>query len=229
MASIHQLIARLGGQPIDQALLKTALTHSSFVNDHPERADTSSNERLEFFGDAVVDFVAAQLVYERFPQRGEGDLSELRAALVKTSALADYARALGLGAYIRLGRGEESSGGRARDALLADTFEALVAAIYLGAGPEQARAMLLPFFEGRLATLDIDTLRLNYRTLLQERIQGQRGITPRYRTLSESGPDHQREYVVAVLIGDEQVGVGSGHSKQIAAQAAARAALEALG
>lgn len=229
MPSIHQLITRLGGFPIDQQLLSMALTHSSFVNEHPERVAAGSNERLEFLGDAFVDFVAAQLVFERFPERNEGDLSEARSALVKTQALANYARQIDLGSYVRMSRGEEANGGRKRESLLADTFEAVIAAVYLSAGPEQARTLLLPFYEEQLASLDIDRLRLNFRTLLQERIQANQGITPHYQTLTESGPDHQRQYQIAVYVGDQQVGVGTGHSKQQAAQAAAQVALERLG
>jgi ribonuclease-3 len=187
-----------------------------------------SSERLEFLGDGILNYLAGALVFERFPERGEGDLSELRAALVRTSALANFARSFDLGAYLRLSRGEESSGARTREALLADTFEALLAALYLDGGLECVRAFVMPLFERQLATINPNALRLDYRSMLQERIQAQRGVTPRYVTTGEQGPDHRREYTIEVLYGDVSLGVGQGHSKQAAAQAAARAALAQL-
>jgi ribonuclease-3 len=226
--ALTKLIERLGTPVANQLLLKSALTHSSFLNEHYEEHDLMSSERLEFLGDAVLSYLAAALVFERFPGRGEGDLSELRTMLVRTATLADFARSFDMGAYVRLSRGEESSGARQRDALLADIFEAVVAALYLDSGVETVRAFVLPLFEQRLASVDLQRLRMDYRSVLQERIQAQHGITPRYVTIAERGPDHQREYTIEVLIGQERLGIGQGHSKQAAAQAAAQAALQHL-
>lgn len=184
-----------------------------------------SNERLEFLGDCILNYIAGALVFERFPQRGEGDLSELRAVLVRTSALATFARMFDLGAYLRLNKGEDAHGARNREALLADTFEAVIAALYLDSGIETVRSLILPLFEQRLLSVNPNALRLDYRSMLQERIQAERGITPRYTTIAERGPDHQREYTIEVFCAEQRLGTGTGHSKQAAAQAAAHAAL----
>ncbi|MDZ4719092.1 MAG: ribonuclease III [Roseiflexaceae bacterium] len=225
MPSLNKLIERLGIPVHNQRLFLAALTHSSFLNEHPQEGDLMSNERLEFLGDAVLNYVAGALVFERFPDRGEGDLSELRATLVRTSSLAAFARNFDLGAYIRLNKGEEAGGARKREALLADTFEALIAAVYLDSGMETVRVLALPLFEQRLESVNPNALRLDYRSMLQERIQAERGITPLYITIAERGPDHKREYTIEVLCGQERLGIGEGHSKQAAAQAAAQAAL----
>jgi ribonuclease III len=230
MASLDTLIARLGVGFSDQRLLRSALVHRSFLHEHPEQAgDLASNERLEFLGDAIINYTAAMLVFERFPERGEGDLTVLRAALINTSTLAGFARSFGLGAYIRLSKGDDASNGRERDALLADTFEALVAAITLDSGLAAAQAFMMPLFEQELDHIQAHGLPLDYKSRLQQRIQAERNITPRYHTVSASGPEHRREFVIEVLAGDESLGVGRGPSKQAAAQAAAQAALEQRG
>ncbi|MFL5804009.1 MAG: ribonuclease III [Roseiflexaceae bacterium] len=230
MASLDTLIARLGVGFSDQRLLRSALVHRSFLHEHPEQAsDLASNERLEFLGDAIANYTAAALVFERFPERGEGDLTVLRAALINTSTLAGFARSFGLGAYIRLSKGDDASNGRERDALLADTFEALVAAIALDSGLAAAQAFMMPLFEQELEHIQAHGLPLDYKSRLQQRIQAERNITPRYHTVSVSGPEHRREFVIEVLAGEESLGVGQGLSKQAAAQAAAQAALEQLG
>jgi len=148
VASLDTLIARLGVSFSNQRLLRSALVHRSFLHEHPEQAiELASNERLEFLGDAIINYTAATLVFERFPERGEGDLTLLRAALINTSTLAGFARMFDLGIYIRMSRGDEAGNGRQRDALLADTFEAVVAAIGLDSGLAAAQAFLMPLFE----------------------------------------------------------------------------------
>jgi ribonuclease-3 len=230
MPSLDTLIARLGVSFSNQRLLRSALVHRSFLHEHPEQAnDLASNERLEFLGDAIANYTAATLVFERFPERGEGDLTVLRAALINTSTLAGFARSFGLGAYIRLSKGDDASQGRERDTLLADTFEALVAAIALDSGLAAAQAFLMPLFEQELEHIQAYGLPLDYKSRLQQRIQAERNITPRYHTVSVSGPEHRREFVIEVLAGDEHLGIGRGLSKQAAAQAAAQAALEQFG
>jgi ribonuclease-3 len=227
--SLDTLLANLGVTFGDQRLVRSALVHRSFAHEHPDQAfDLIDNERLEFLGDGIVNYIAATLVFERFPERGEGELTMLRSALINTATLAGFARSFDLGAYIRLSKGDESSNGRQRDALLADTFEALVAAMYLDGGLAAAQTFVLPLFEQQLARIEAQGLPLDFKSRLQQRIQAERNITPRYHTVSVAGPEHRREFVVEVLAGGERLGVGQGASKQQAAQAAAQAALEQL-
>jgi ribonuclease III len=227
--SIDKLQARLGVRFADARLLQSALVHRSFLHEHPEQGvGLTDGERLEFLGDAILNYLAATLLFDRFPNRGEGELTGLRAALVKTTTLAGFARELGLGSYIRLSKGEEINGARDRDALLADTFEALVAAIYLDQGIETCQVFVNLLFEQQLALIEAHGLALDYKSQLQQRIQAERNITPRYHVVAEEGQDPRREYTIEVLAGDERLGIGQGPSKQAAAQAAARAALEYL-
>jgi ribonuclease-3 len=229
MPSLDTLIARLGVMFTDRRLLQSALVHRSFIHEHPDRAvDLVDNERLEFLGDAIVNYGAATLVFERFPERGEGELTMLRSALINTATLASFARAFDLGAHVWLSKGDEAGNGRQRDALLADTFEALVAALYLDQGLDSALAFVTPLFEQELARIAAHGLPLDYKSQLQQRVQAARNVTPRYQTISVSGPEHRREFVIEVLAGEERLGIGQGGSKQAAAQAAAQAALEQL-
>jgi len=227
--SLDTLIARLGVTFADRRLLQSALVHRSFLHEHPERTpNLVSNERLEFLGDSVVNYLAATLVFERFPDRGEGELTMLRAALINTATLAGFARAFDLGDYVRLSKGDDVGNARQRDTLLADTFEALLAAIYLDRGLDAVRDFILPLFEQELAEISIHGLPLDFKSRLQQRIQADRNITPRYLTTSVTGPEHRREFVVEVFAGDDRLGVGQGASKQAAAQRAAQMALEQL-
>lgn len=229
MPSLATLQQRLGLDFSDPRLLESALIHRSFLHEHPEHGvGLIDNERLEFLGDAILNYLTATLLFERYPERGEGGLTALRSALVKTNTLAGFARAINLGAYIRLSKGEEQSGARERAALLADMFEALVAAIYLDQGIDAASAFVGQFFAPQLAQIEAHGLSLDYKSRLQQRIQAERNLTPRYRVIAESGQDPRREYTIEVLAANEQLGVGAGPSKQAAAQAAARSALERL-
>jgi ribonuclease-3 len=228
--SLDRLQERLGIVFTDPRLLQSALIHRSFLHEHPDQGvGLIDIERLEFLGDAILTYLAATLLFDRYPDRGEGALTSLRAALVKTTTLAEFARNLGLGNYIRLSKGEEQSGARARDALLADTFEALVAAIYLDKGVAVAQSFATELFEQRLTQIEQHGLALDYKSQLQQRIQAERNITPRYQVVAEAGQDPHREYTIEVRAGNERLGCGQGPSKQSAAQAAARAALEQLG
>jgi ribonuclease-3 len=213
----------------DERLLQSAFVHRSYLHEHPERRPGMvANERLEFLGDSVLNFVTAAWLYARFPARSEGELTHLRAALVRTTTLADFARSLDLGPQIKISRGEDTPAARNRAALLADVFEAVIGAIYLDQGLDAARDFVLPFLERQVAAIEAGAVEIDYRTRLQEQAQARLGHTPVYRTLSESGPDHMREFTLEVLVAAERLGVGSGPSKQAAAQAAARAALERL-
>lgn len=227
MPAIDKLMSALDVQFSDPELLQSALTHRSYVHEHYQ-SSLEPNERLEFLGDSVLNFLTAQFLYKTFPNEGEGQLTAMRAALVRTGTLARFARELGIGTYLKLGKGEEHSGGRERDNLLADAFEAIVAAIYLDQGMDAADAFLLPLLEAEGARMAVHGLQLDDKSRLQERVQSERNQTPRYRTLSAEGPDHNRTFTIEVYAGGERLGVGVGNSKQAAAQAAARAALEHL-
>jgi ribonuclease-3 len=210
----------------DKSLLDRALTHRSFLNENP-RWGLEDNERLEFLGDAVLDFVVGEYLYHHFPEGREGELTSLRAALVRTETLARFARQIHLGTYLRLGRGEAESGGRGRPALLCSAFEALVGAIYLDQGIEGVADFVLQFIASAVPRILAQELDRDTKSRLQEWSQGRWHLTPVYRTVAERGPDHAKEFTVQVLIGDEVYGRGSGPSKQAAEQAAARAALAA--
>jgi ribonuclease-3 len=211
----------------DPSLLERALTHRSYLNEHPG-STLEDNERLEFLGDAVLDFVAGAWLYNRFPEMREGRLTSLRAALVNTDALAGLALRVGLHEHIRLGRGEAVSGGRGRTSLLADAFEALLGALYLDQGLDAVKTyleQLLPEEVDRILAAESDR---DAKSILQEWSQAEFGITPRYRTVAEEGPDHAKLFTVEVYIGDGVAGRGEGLSKQAAAQAAASDALQRM-
>jgi ribonuclease-3 len=196
------------------------------VNEHPEEGE-DHNQRLEFLGDAVVDFVAAGWVYRHYPGFSEGPMTRLRAALVRTETLAGLARQLGIGLLLRLGRGEEESGGRTREANLCDAFEAAMGALYLDAGLDAVRAFLEPLVAPVARYTLAAEADLDAKSRLQEWSQAELGVTPRYCIVSEQGPDHAKVFVAEVLLTDVQTARGQGRSKQAAEQAAAQAALEA--
>ncbi len=221
------LAERLGLQFSDVLLLSRALTHRSYLNEHPEALE--DNERLEFLGDAVLDFIVGAWLYNRYPEMPEGDLTRMRSALVHTEQLATFARQIRLGEAMRLGRGEMQAGGRQRSALLCDTFEALIGAIYLDGGIQSVTNFMDPFLEVAADDILVNRKNEDPKSLLQEWAQSQGHLTPVYVTRSSYGPDHSKIFEVIVLIGGEVHGGGSGPSKQAAAKAAAREALLKLG
>lgn len=210
----------------DRSLLSQALVHRSYLNENPD-SRLVSNERLEFLGDAVLDVLAAEFLFLRYPEKEEGELTLWRSALVRTETLADFARQLDLGRFLVLGRGVEVEGGRGRPTLLATAFEALLGAIYLDQGMEVARRFLQPFLERALEESS-GRPPLDYKSALQIEVQGRLGITPHYRTVDVRGPDHARTFRVEVWAGERLLGTGEGPSKQLAQQEAARLALERL-
>lgn len=225
--ALDDYLTQVGLTLRDRALLDTALVHRSFAHESWE-TPLESNERLEFLGDAVLNFLTARYLFETYPDKSEGELTSLRAAVVRESALAQFARRLGIGNALRLGKGVEQSGGRERDSLLSDGFEALIGAIFLDGGVDAAICFWTPFLETEVRGIVERGLSLDERTRLQERMQGERNQTPQYRTVGAEGPDHNRRFTIEVWAGDELLGTGDGSSKQAAAQAAARAALEHL-
>ena len=207
-----------GYQFADAALMENALTHSSYLHEHPEEA-ARDFERLEFLGDAVVDLVVGEELFRRFPDATEGELTALRAALVSSAALAEVGRRLGLPERARLGRGEEDSGGRARAGLAASLYESVIGAVYMEGGLDAARAIVNRTMGDAIAAT-LAAPRKSPKTLLQEWAQAGHHALPIYRTLEVSGPEHRRDFVIQVEAGG-QVAQGSGQSKRVAEEAAA--------
>ena len=204
------------------ALLREALTHSSFANENR----CASNERLEFLGDSVLSIVVSEYLFSKKPAIGEGEMTRVRAQSVCEEALAHHARKLGIGKYLRLGRGEKSSGGSDRDSVLADAMEALIAALYLDAGKEKASAYVLSFLTETIESAVLFGAVRDYKTALQEKLQGKDAEPIQYAVLAESGPDHAKKFTVRVSQGDCILGTGTGKTKKAAEQAAAKQALE---
>jgi ribonuclease-3 len=220
--------ARRAGLTFDDPhLLRRALTHRSYVNENPEALE--DNERLEFLGDAALGFLTASWIYNHFPEMDEGQLTRLRSALVRTEQLAAFAREIQLGEAIMLGRGEEATGGRERPALLCASFEALVGAIYLDSGFDGVIDFMTDRVKRAAQIVTDDTSLFDARSLLQIWAQAEIGETPRYETVESTGPDHAREFVVEVNVGNGVRGRGRGRSKQDAAQAAATDAMDQIG
>ena len=227
VARLQELEEALGYCFRNRDLLVEALTHRSRGNE--TRGETvRDNERLEFFGDAILDFVLSRMLLERFPACREGELSRLRSTLVDEEHLASRARAIGLGEQLRLGRGEERSGGHSKQSLLADAYEALLAAVYLDGGLEPVERLIADHFGPSLAAASPSSPGKDFKSELQEFTQATLGAIPGYRLETVSGPDHARSFSVRVFLGDDCRGEGSGRSKKEAEQAAARAALASL-
>ena len=200
-------------------LLLIAMTHSSFAN---EKGDLKDNERLEFLGDAVLELYSSEFLFREYPEKPEGELTRLRACLVCEDALSAVASELSLGEYLRLGRGEEKTGGRIRKSVLSDALEALIGAIFLDGGGEEARRFVL----SKVMT-DVKRKELHYdsKTMLQEAVQKRDGRVLSYEILEESGPDHDRVFTAAALIDGRIAGKGTGKTKKAAEQEAAYQAL----
>jgi ribonuclease-3 len=218
-----ELAERLGLPTSNLRLLARALTHRSYVNEHADVPE--DNERLEFLGDAVLDFVVGAWLYNRYPEMAEGELTRMRSALVRTEQLAAFARELDLGPAMRLGRGETHGGGPERPALLCATFEAVVGAIYLDRGIEGVRHFVVPLLARTADAIVLQPDIYDAKSRLQEWAQSRRLSIPRYETRSAEGPDHAKTFVVDVYVNGDLVGTGSGPNKQVAAQNAAADAL----
>jgi ribonuclease-3 len=208
-------------------LLSRALTHRSYLNEHAEALE--DNERLEFLGDAVLDFLVGAWLYNHFPEMAEGELTRLRSALVRTEQLAAFAEQIDLGSVMRLGRGEDEGGGRKRPALLCGTFEALVGALFLDAGMDAVRDFIEPFLQVGVVEILAERRDRDPKSLLQEWVQSQGFGPPVYSTVASSGPEHNKTFEVEVYVSGKVYGNGRGHSKQAAAKAAARQALHSIG
>ena len=221
---MKSLEEKLGYTFRDQSLLENALTHSSCANESKGRLQ--SNERLEFLGDSILGMVVAEHLYRNHPDLPEGELTRTRAALVCEESLVEVALDLGLGDYLKLGKGEETGGGRTRPSIRADAVEAVLAAVYLDGGIGSARKIIQKYILSR----EIEGLNASrdYKTALQELVQRESGQVLKYRLTGSEGPDHDKRFFVEVQLNGEPVGAGQGHSTKEAEQMAAKAAIEKL-
>ena len=217
---------KLGYKFNNVKLLENALNHSSYANE--VRGGVTSNERLEFLGDSVLSVIVASYLFENFKTTPEGELTKLRASLVCEKALCSFSREIGLGEFLHLGKGEEKGGGRERDSILADAFEAVLAAIYLDGGMEEARRFVLRFILSEFQHRNDEVFK-DYKTALQEIIQRNPEESVTYHLIGESGPDHDKIFEVEVLLNSNTIGKGKGKSKKQAEQMAAKEALTLMG
>ena len=208
-------------------LLVEAFTHRSYLNEHKEYAG-NQNERLEFLGDAVLELAVTNFLFHKYPEKTEGELTNLRAALVNTVSLAASAQQIGVNDYLLLSKGEAKDTGRARDVILADTFEAIIGALYLDQGFEHAEKFIANNLYGKVEAVIETRAYQDAKSRFQELAQEKKSITPSYKTLGEVGPDHARQFTMGVFLGEKEVARGEGQSKQEAEQAAATAALAAM-
>lgn len=225
---MKKLEAALGYRFTQSALLDTALTHSSYANE-AKRHDVVCNERMEFLGDTVLGFIVSDYIFRHYPELPEGKLTKVRASLVCEAALHKYAGRVGLGAYLKLGKGEEASGGRDRPSILADAFEAVLAGMYLDGGLEHVKTFLMPFIREELDQIDTEESFHDYKTLLQEIVQKNKEEILSYELIDQKGPDHNKRFVVGVYLNSNQIATGEGKSKKEAEQNAAKAALALMG
>ena len=228
--TVHLLETRIGYTFSDKNLAATALTHSSFSNENKARgAEVRCNERLEFLGDSVLSLIASVHLFKENHDLFEGDLTKIRAGVVCENALYDYAKEICLGELLRLGKGEENTGGRNRKSILSDAFEAVISAVYLDGGFEKAQGFVLPFVTKAAKALMQSGSTEDYKTLLQKFIQHNRGDILEYVVTNESGPSHKRTFEVQVSLNNNVIGSGIGSSKREAEQMAAKEALRLFG
>lgn len=226
MKDIEELQRIIGYHFNDQELLVTALTHSSYLNESKGRGSVpEDNERLEFFGDAIIEFVVSEYLFSKYADTPEGDMTKLRASMVCEQSLAVCSRQIDLGNYLRMGKGEEATGGRERPSITSDAFEALTAAIYLDAGRESAEQFI---YRHLIHTLEHQTLFFDAKTRLQEIVQQDPNARLTYELVSEEGPSHNKVFVTAVFRNGTEIGRGVGHSKKTSQQDAAVHAIQAL-
>lgn len=231
--NIEELEQKIGYVFGDKSLLTTALTHSSYANELKARKQNAvCNERLEFLGDSVLSIIVSEYLFDRYASSPEGELTKLRAAVVQSSALASYAKAIALGEFLYLGVGEEKNDGRGRQSNLENAFEALLAAIYLDAGEngkETVEKFLLPFIVSEIKKVNSTGVHRDYKTDLQQLIQQAEGDYLEYITVDEQGPDHRKTFFVEARLNSNVIGKGTGKTKREAEQNAARDALELFG
>lgn len=224
---LNDFAEKLGYTFNDITLLETALTHRSVLNEIKDQA-RQHNERLEFLGDAVLELIVTEFLFATYPTRPEGELTSFRAAIVRTNSLAKFAKVLGYGEMLILSKGEEATGGREKDYILANTFEAVLGAIYLDQGFEKAREFLNKVLIPSIHEIVENRLDIDSKSRFQELIQKFEHKTPIYRVTKEEGPDHEKQFTVSVFVGDETYGTGAGASKQLAEEAAAEEGIKRI-
>ncbi|HEY4505256.1 MAG TPA: ribonuclease III [Candidatus Paceibacterota bacterium] len=212
----------------NRALLQQAFVHRSYINEN-KQSGLSHNERLEFLGDAVLELVITDFLYKKYPEKPEGDLTAYRSALVNADTCAGIATGLGMGPYLLLSKGESKDVGRARQYILANALEALIGAVYIDQGYDTAKGFIEKNFTPLIENIISAGSHVDAKSLFQEKAQEFDGVTPSYKTVKESGPDHEKKFTVGVYVGKELVATGEGESKQDAEQSAARSALEKRG
>lgn len=227
MPDSNQLQALLGITFNEPSLLEQAVVHSSYINENPAFT-LGHNERLEFLGDAILGYIAAEKLYQEFPDLTEGEMTKLRAALVRRDTLARMARGIRLGDFLLMGKGEEASGGRNKTPNLAGALEAVIAAVYLDRGVDIARELVLRLLDKEISKAISHGMSIDYKSRLQEIIQSRYQLAPVYRLVAEAGPDHDKTFTVEVMVGDSILGKGTGKSKKLAEKEAARLALDRL-
>ncbi len=227
MADLKSLQQQLGFAFKDESLLQQAFIHSSYTNENPD-LPVEDNERLEFLGDALLSFIVADELYLMFPDFHEGELTEIRASLIRQETLAEIAAELGLGEQLLLGKGEEISGGHRKQTNLADAFEALIGAMYIDQGLNPVKNFVLDKLSGKLAKVKATGIGRNYKALLQELTQAKHKKLPAYRIAETSGPDHDKRFNVEVTLENRKLGSGSGKTKRAAEMEAARSAWEKM-
>jgi ribonuclease-3 len=225
---VHAFAEKIGVSFNEIELLKQALTHRSYVNEH-RKGTNGHNERLEFLGDAVLELMITHYLFNLFPDKTEGDLTSYRAALVNTQALSVVATQIELNDFLLLSRGESKDIGRARENILANAVEAVIGAIYLDQGFEAAKDFVVKFIAPKITTVLSQGSWIDAKSKFQERAQEKKSITPIYKVIKEAGPDHDKHFVVGVYLGEELLAQGEGKSKQEAEQEAAKGALEKQG
>jgi ribonuclease-3 len=216
---------KLGITFADKHLLTQAFIHRSYINENP-KSGFAHNERLEFLGDAVVELVVTRYLYDRYPESNEGELTAYRSALVNAVTLADVAEHLGMNDFLLLSKGETKDTGKARQYILANTFEAFVGALYIDGGYSAAENFIASVLFGKIDDIVTKKLWRDAKSLIQEKAQEHVGVTPAYNVIQESGPDHDKRFVIGIYFGPELIAEGKGKSKQEAEQEAAHKALE---
>lgn len=225
-SKLDDLQQRIGYHFTDKSLLTLALTHRSYSNSGSK--ESSSNERMEFLGDSVLGMIISEQLFRDYPKKHEGELTKIKALLVNESTLAAMGQAIGLNNFIRLSNDEERAGGRQRPSIVSDAFESVLGAVYLDSGTEAVRSVIMRLLYNRKDQVLKDTSLTNYKGELLELVQGKGNGMPHYDVVTESGPDHDKTFVVCVAVSGREIGRGSGHTKKEAEQKAAAEALELL-
>jgi len=228
MKEITEFEEKIGLKFKNQEILKQAFTHRSYLNEN-KNLKVGHNERLEFLGDAVLELVITHYLYEKYPEKNEGDLTSIRSALVNAQTCAEVAKNLGVNDYLLLSRGETKDIGRARQYILANALEAIIGAIYIDSGYEEVKNFILKYITPMTEQIVKEELWIDAKSKFQEKAQDEEGTTPSYKTIKEVGPDHDKKFTVGVFINKEMIAEGEGDSKQDAEQSAARNALHKKG